>query len=338
MILHLNIKEPDFRDYGVLIPIAPDKVGKILDHLKSHEVLGEHYRQIVVNYSRNLIRKKDLLRVHSAEYVRKLFSKDLTGELLKTYELYDEHGRPNRYDPSIAKYPLKKFFATILKRVTGTYLCSRLALNTGFCFFLGGGMHHGKRDYGEGFCVVNDVVIAIRKLQAEKKVGTVWIIDVDVHKGDGTAALTEGDDTIITLSVHMARGWPLDKKEFDKNGKPDPSFIPSKIDIPIGKNENDKYNQKLEKGLKKLKSEFPKPDLAVVLSGSDPYKLDELKSSEGIKLSLKELFTRDKMIYNFLDELKIPAAYIMAGGYGKNSWKVYTQFFDWVIPKRLGLQ
>ena len=78
-------------------------------------------------------------------------------------------------------------------------------------------MHHAQRAYGDGFCIVNDIVIAIRKLQAEGLVRTAWVIDIDAHKGDGTAAITLGDDSIITLSIHMAQGWPLDGKKYDEN-------------------------------------------------------------------------------------------------------------------------
>jgi hypothetical protein len=78
----------------------------------------------------------------------------------------------------------------------------------------------------------------------------VWIIDVDAHKGDGVAAITEGDDTIITLSAHMAHGWPLDLPETLEDGSPNPVFIPSDIDIPIDRGEEDQYCDRLREGLR----------------------------------------------------------------------------------------
>jgi acetoin utilization deacetylase AcuC-like enzyme len=336
ILLYLDRKNIELIKYGILIPISPDKANKVIEHLNKLDLFKDNKRKILKKFRSNKIRKKDLLRVHSREYVGRLYSKELENEILKTYELIDSNGNPYRYDPSIAVLPLKRLFKTILYRVTGTYLCLKYALKSGFCFYLSGGMHHAKRDYGEGFCVLNDAVIAIRKLQAEGRIKTVWIIDVDVHKGDGTAALTENDTSIITLSVHMAKGWPLDKKKYNKNGNLEPSFIPSNIDIPIKIGEDDKYNSKLEKGLNKLEKDYDSPDIAVILSGSDPYELDELESSSGIKLSLKQLFERDKLIYNFLKEKNIPQACLMAGGYGKNSWRVHSQFLEWVIEERVG--
>lgn len=195
-------------------------------------------------------------------------------------------------------------------------------------------MHHAKLDYGEGFCVVNDLVISIRKLQAEKKIGTVWIIDVDAHKGDGTASLTKDDESIFTLSIHMAKSWPLDGQEFI-NGKPNPSFIPSDMDIPVEEGEDGLYVQKLREGLEKLKT-FKKPDIALVVDGSDPFEEDELPSTKGLKLSLEQMKERDISVYNFLKSQNIPGAYVMAGGYGENSWKVYAQFLEHVLLERLG--
>ncbi len=133
------------------------------------------------------ISKDDLLRVHSAEYANKLFSAGLEQEIINTFELIDDLGNYYRYNPANATVPLVRLFDRILKVVAGTTTCCRLALEKKFCFALSGGMHHGQKDYGKGFCMLNDIVIAIRKLQAENRVNTVWVIDVDAHKGDGTA-------------------------------------------------------------------------------------------------------------------------------------------------------
>ena len=204
------------------------------------------------------------------------------------------------------------------------------ALKKNFSFFFGGGMHHAKKNYGEGFCIINDIVIAIKKLQANNKIKTAWIIDVDAHKGDGTAELTEHDDTIITLSIHMAKGWPLNSPKFNKAGIINPSFIPSNIDIPVAKNENDKYLEKLKKGLLKLEK-YPKPGIAIIVLGSDPYEKDQLESSKDLKLTLRQMKNRDLLIYNFLKAHNLPQAYLMAGGYGEYSWEVYAQFLSNVL-------
>jgi len=266
----------------------------------------------------------------------KLFSDGLEQEIIRTFELVDDQGNYFRYNPANATFPLVRLFDRILKMVASTTSCCRLALEKNFCFALAGGMHHGQRDYGKGFCMLNDIVIAIRKLQAEKRVQTVCVIDVDAHKGDGTAALTQGDSTITTLSIHMGDGWPLDEAKYDPAGNPNPSFIGSDIDIPIARGEDKYYLSRLKEGLIQLER-LPPPDLAVVVYGADPYEKDELASTADMKLSLAQLKKRDLIVYNFLEDRYIPRAYLMAGGYGQDCWKVYAQFLEWALLDELKL-
>jgi acetoin utilization deacetylase AcuC-like enzyme len=93
----------------------------------------------------------------------------------------------------------------------GTLLAARAALEHGLAGNLAGGTHHAFADHGEGFCVLNDVAIAIRKLQAERAIERAAIIDLDVHQGNGTAAIFEGDDAVFTFSMHGERNYPLAK-------------------------------------------------------------------------------------------------------------------------------
>jgi acetoin utilization deacetylase AcuC-like enzyme len=225
-------------------------------------------------------------------------------------------------------------FDRTLTTVASTVQCCRLALKNDFCFAFRGGMHHGQKDFGNGFCMLNDIVIAIRKLQSEQLIQTAWVIDTDAHKGDGTAALTRGDKTITTLSIHMGHGWPLDGEKYDSAGNLNPSFIDSDIDIPMARGEDHLYLARLQEGLDKL-DRYPKPDLAVVVSGVDPFEMDELPSTSDLRLSLEQLKERDHLVYQFLKERRIPAASLMAGGYGENSWKVYAQFLEWALLDRL---
>ena len=134
----------------------------------------------------------------------------------------------------------------------------------------------------------------------------------------------------------MAHGWPLDGAEYDSAGHLNPSFIASDIDIPMARGEDHLYVARLEEGLNKLAS-FPKPDLAVVVCGSDPYEKDELPSTGDLKLSLEQLKARDRLVYRFLKDRGIPGAFVMAGGYGENSWQVYTQFLEWALLDSLNL-
>ncbi len=321
-------------EFGIQIPVLASRSVKAFEFLRSHELLGPRIDQWHFPGIEEQITKEDLLRVHSREYVDKLYSAGLEVEIIRTFELIDDQGNFYRYNPDDATLPLTRLFDRTLTTVASTVQCCRIALEKNFCFAFRGGMHHAQYDYGAGFCPVNDIVIAIRKLQAEGLIRTAWVIDTDAHKGDGTAALTRGDTTITTLSIHMAHGWPLDGEKYDRDGNLNPSFIDSDIDIPMSRGEDHLYVSRLREGLNKLDS-FSRPDLTVVVSGVDPYEKDELPSTGDLKLTLEQLMQRDLMVYEFLKERKIPGAYLMAGGYGENSWQVYTQFLEHALLDKL---
>jgi acetoin utilization deacetylase AcuC-like enzyme len=329
MFLYDSKLRSNLSDYGIEIPIKYEKVEKTVEYIKKHPIVGEKFNRFFRDEITSVITKDDLLRVHSKEYVESLYSDNVDKEIIKSYELIDGNGKYNRYNPKKAIRPLKEMFHRELLISAGTYECCQKSLEKGFFFFLGGGSHHAKADYGEGFCIINDLVVAIKKLQAEKKINTAWIIDVDAHKGDGTSALTLGDDSIRTLSIHMKNGWPLNAPKYI-DGKLNPSFIPSDIDINISEGEEKLYNIRLEKGLCGLASKGI-PDIALVVLGADPYEEDELPSSSLINLSFEQIEERDLLIYQFLKSIKIPQAYVMAGGYGIECWKVYSRFLVHVL-------
>ncbi|MGA9478477.1 MAG: hypothetical protein WBV21_11895, partial [Desulfobacterales bacterium] len=128
--------------------------------------------------------------------------------------------------------------------------------------------------------------------------------------------------------------WPLDGPAQDAAGRLNPSFIPSDIDIPVFAGENQLYHVKLEEGLRELATR-PRPDIAVIVSGADPYEKDELPSTADLRLTLEQLFARDWTVYQFLKKRMIPRAYLMAGGYGEHSWQVYTRFLQWALMDHL---
>jgi acetoin utilization deacetylase AcuC-like enzyme len=320
-------------EFGIQIPVRDSRTTRTLAALQNDPHLGPlqgrwHRDRIVETLDR-----EDLLRVHSPDYVDRLYSPQLVEAITAAYELVDAEGRYHRYAPETATRPLADLFERVLLKAAATVQCARLALTHGFCFSFSGGAHHAQRHYGIGFCVLNDIVIAVRKLQAEKMIDKVWIIDIDAHKGDGTAALTVGDDSIRTLSIHMARGWPLDGPPILADGTPNLSFVPSDIDIPIESGEEAHYVDRLKAGLQQLER-LGKADLAIVVCGSDPYEKDELPSTAGLRLTLDQMLERDQLVYTFLNERKIPAAFVMAGGYGDHVWQVYAQFLTWALRER----
>lgn len=333
MIIYDPRQPHGMQEFGIQIPVMDSRASETFARLSAHPVLGPHKSDWHIGEIRESPARADLLRAHSGDYVERLFSKGLEAEIVRAYELIDSQGRYHRYDPVDAELPLTALLGRILVRVGGTTQSCRTALEGGVCFYFGGGMHHAQRDFGAGFCLLNDLVIALRTLQAEGRIRSAWVIDVDAHKGDGTAALTDGDDSIPTLSIHMACGWPLDQPERDADGRPNPSFVPSTIDIPIESGEELLYNRRLREGLERLPG---RPDLALIVSGADPYELDELPSTAGLRLTLDQLMERDRLVYAFLKSRGVPASYVMAGGYGRNSWRVYTQFLEWALLDRLG--
>ncbi len=317
---------PGLADFGIEIPVLDTRATRTIEELEAHPEIGGMIEELMTNERSETLAEEDLLRAHSRDYVARL-SNDRTNALYEAYELVDERGNFQRYDPGTARYPLEELYEVMLTRAAGTLQCMRMALESRFCFYFGGGFHHAHYDFGHGFCLINDAVIAARRLQAEGLVQTVWIIDGDAHKGDGTAAITRNDPSIRTLSIHMAKGWPLARFPLTATGELHPSFVPSDIDIPIPQGREAEYTARLKEGLLQL-DEYPHPDLAVVLFGADPYERDRLDSAKLLRLSLRQLNERDEAIRGFLAERDIPAAYLMAGGYGPHAWEVNYQFLE----------
>jgi acetoin utilization deacetylase AcuC-like enzyme len=328
-----------FTEYGILIPIRTTKITKVLEHLSSLPALaGKAWK---VDRITEPVDRKMLERVHDRAYVARLYGPELEDEILEAYELIDADGNHHRYAPETAVKPLARFFEDVaLLHVAGTLQTCRMALDRGWAFFTGGGMHHGHKDRGTGFCLVNDLVIAVRALQAEGRIENAWIVDVDAHKGDGTASICAGDDTILTLSIHMGQGWPLDAETSHDRGDDNPSLVPSDIDITQDPGEDGLYLTRLAAGLEELRvlgleRQGGLPDLVVVVDGADPYEKDELPSTASMRLTLAQMLERDLLLDRFFTLGNIPAAWVNAGGYGDHVWEVYAQFLGRVLPEKL---
>ncbi|MFW6343779.1 MAG: histone deacetylase, partial [Sediminispirochaetaceae bacterium] len=249
---------PSLADFGIEIPVLDTRATRTIEELRALPGAGELIDSLLITDKPESLSEEDLLRSHDGEYVDRFLYSDRTGVLYDAYELLDEKGGFQRFDPSSASYPLEQLCDEILTKASGSLHCMREALEEHFCFYFGGGHHHAHYDFGHGFCPINDAVIGIRRLQAEGLIKTAWIIDGDAHKGDGTAAITRGDPSIRTLSIHMAKGWPLARFPLTKEGRLHPSFIPSDIDIPISSGKEGEYSERLREGLLQL-DEYPTP-------------------------------------------------------------------------------
>ncbi|MFP4364498.1 MAG: histone deacetylase [Spirochaetia bacterium] len=336
MVIYNHLQRSGLQEFGILIPIEDLRAEKTYKSLLQDNILGDLWKIWDLSFDPVEISRSDLELCHSQEYVRSLYTPELENKIIAAFELVDYAGGYHRYDPGKALSPLSDLRDWILRKAGGSVQCLYNALETGFCFYTEGGMHHGHIDYGSGFCLINDIVLAARKAQKERGLKNLWILDVDAHKGDGTAHMCQFDQSIVTLSIHMGNGWPLDCGEVLSNGAINPAFIPSDIDIPVFRGEDSAYVSKLAEGLEKLSS-YPKPDAAIVVMGVDPYEKDLLPSAAGLQLTAEQMLERDMLVYDFLDSLNIPAAYLMAGGYGPHSWEVYAAFLKTVLPIRIGL-
>jgi acetoin utilization deacetylase AcuC-like enzyme len=330
--------------FGIMLPVSASRADRIIEFLHEEAIniaqaVQVIYGKIIDNKDIDaIINREDLERVHKKEFVSDLFGANLERSLLTAWELIDSEGKPNRYEPQTATRPLRDLFQVVINQVAGSYLACRLALNGGdFCYYLAGGMHHARFDTGTGFCLVNDVMIAARKILAEDCANLIWIVDVDAHKGCGTAELVQfarknGELTtnknILNLSIHMAHGWPLDEETLAASPRDRAPHILCDVEIPIEKDAEIDYLPKLKEGIYALEglSHGIKPDLVIVVAGSDPYEHDGLPSSALLRLTLEQCVARDMFVYTYLQERRIPSAWLMAGGYGDRAWEPSAYF------------
>ncbi|MEB3264966.1 MAG: histone deacetylase [Synechococcus sp.] len=183
--------------------------------------------------------------------------------------------------------------------VGGTLLTARLALDQGLACHLAGGTHHAFPDYGSGFCIFNDVAVAARVLLAEGAIRRLMVIDLDVHQGDGTAAIFEGDGRVFTVSAHAASNFPLRKQASDH-------------DLPLTDGLDDEgYLAAVGPLLPELLEQV-KPELVLYNAGVDPHRDDRLGR---LALSDTGLLLRDRMVLEACLRRRIPVATVIGGGY-----------------------
>ena len=229
---------------------------------------------------------EDVALVHHREYIRKLKEGKLSHVEILRLEI--------PYSPELVR--------AVWLAAGGSILAGRVALEDGVAVNLGGGFHHAFPDHGEGFCVLHDVAIAIRRLQKDGLVRRAMTVDTDVHDGNGTAAIFAGDDSVFTLSIHQENNYPYPKP-------------PSSLDINMADGaEDEEYLAALDEGLDAALERFT-PDVLFYLAGADPYREDQLG---GLKISLDGLERRDRMVYEKARAKKIPVAVTLAGGYARH--------------------
>ncbi|HUA00340.1 MAG TPA: histone deacetylase [Candidatus Aquilonibacter sp.] len=228
---------------------------------------------------------EDILRVHSQDYVYKLKSGSLSQtEILRMEVPYS-----------------KKLVEACWLAAGGSILAGQRALEDGWAANVGGGFHHACPDHGEGFCVINDVAVAIRRLQFDRKVERAMVVDTDVHQGNGTAEIFGGDGDVFTLSIHQERNYPFPKSRSTLD-----------VDLPDGMGDAD-YLAILEKHLHQAFHDFS-PQIVFYVGGADPYREDQLG---GLALTMDGLAHRDALAFDYAKRNGAPVVITLAGGYAR---------------------
>lgn len=229
--------------------------------------------------------RAELARVHGGAWLEKVFAGALTRQEERTLEV--------PYSPALLR--------AFLLCCGGTTLAGRLALERGIACHLGGGFHHAFADHGEGFCLLNDVAVAAATLRAEGAVRRVTVLDLDVHHGNGTAAIFQDEPEVFTFSMHQEANYPFVKP-------------PGDLDVPLPDGiADDRYLALLEEHLPTaLEWEEGEAGLAFFLAGADPYGQDQLG---GLALSMEGLRRRDRLVLTACRERGIPVVTLTAGGY-----------------------
>ena len=269
---------------------------------------------------------EDILRVHTPEYAHKL----KTGTLSPREEAELEVP----YSPEL----VRAFWLA----AGGSILAAEHALKDGVSVNIGGGFHHAFADHGEGFCMINDVAVAIRRMQHDRKITRAMTVDCDVHQGNGTAAIFSGVRTptdplpsnaaatatrqspanrehdVFTISLHQESNYPAWKP-------------PSSIDVNLPDNiGDDDYLAWLDNALSSGLRQF-EPQLICYVAGADPYHEDQLG---GLSLTIEGLKRRDQLVFRVARAKRIPVMVTYAGGYARNVEDTVTIHCNTVIAAK----
>jgi acetoin utilization deacetylase AcuC-like enzyme len=228
----------------------------------------------------------DILRVHATDYIHRIKSGTLGPSEQMILEI------------PAGPETVRAFWLA----AGGSILAGQHAMKDGFAANIGGGFHHAYSGHGEGFCMINDVAIAIRRLQVDGAISKAMVVDTDVHHGNGTAAIFAKDETVFTLSIHQERNYPHPKP---------PSNIDLHLPDRVG---DDEYLNILGEGMFQAFEEF-QPDIIFYVGGADPYREDQLG---GLSLTIDGLRERDRMVFQHARRHNVPVAITLAGGYARH--------------------
>jgi len=284
------------------IPLDPMRGWKILGFLVDEGLLDRD--DISVPRPPAL---RSLLRVHDADYL------DAVG--------HDPEVTERIFGGKISDAEVEQVVRLERTAVGGTILATRLALQgRSVAINLGGGYHHAARDSGAGFCIFNDIAVAIARLRAKGFKEPILVIDLDIHDGDGTRAIFAHDATVYTYSVHN-EDWGDTEAE-------------ASTSIALGAGVGDEvYLGTLLKTLPDVMTKV-KPGLVIYVAGTDPAADDTLGNW---KISADGMIRRDRLVFELLRRARrrVPVVIVLAGGYGSESWRYSARFFSWLISGKV---
>jgi acetoin utilization deacetylase AcuC-like enzyme len=254
-------------------------------HLLIERVLGSDDGQAFTLWAAEPATDEQLLSVHTEDYLNRMTT-----------------GRMTEKEMRRIGFPWTERLVERSRRSVGaTIAACRTALAEGLAANLGGGTHHAYPDHGEGYCVFNDVAVAIRAMQREGLAERFVILDCDVHQGNGTAAIFSQDFDVFTFSIHGSKNFPFHKELSDLDiGLPDGSRDPEFLEALVG-------------ALERL-SFLTQADLAIYVAGADPFEGDRLGR---MALSKEGLAERDRLVLSRCRDWDLPIAIVMGGGYAR---------------------
>lgn len=227
--------------------------------------------------------EEDLLMAHDKNYINKLKSGAISREEIMRMEL---------------PYSRQLVDASMVC-CGGTVLATQIALKDAVGIHIGGGFHHAFADHGEGFCLLNDIAVAVKRLIKYGSVKKVLIVDCDLHQGNGTASIFAKDRNVFTFSIHQENNYPFFKQH-------------SNLDIGLEDGAGDReYLGALAENIPIIMKDFS-PGFIIYVAGADPYKEDQLG---GLKLTKDGLKARDEFVFKQARAESVPIAVVLAGGY-----------------------
>lgn len=273
-----------------VLPLPPSHRFPMAKYALLRERLAVELPDIVLNPAEPAS-NGELALVHSPAYIQSVIAGTLSDAAQR------EIGFP--WTPAMVERSRRSAGATVMAARASLFGAEGVAAN------LAGGTHHAYAERGSGFCVFNDAAVAARLMQAEwarqhVQPLKVAIIDLDVHQGNGTAHIFANDPHVFTLSLHGARNFPFAKEMSNLD-----------VELPDGCGD-DAYLEALDQAMSTLETQFD-PGLVIYLAGADPHEGDRLGR---LKLSFDGLEARDRRVFDWAFQRRVPLAFAMAGGYG----------------------